>query len=259
MTIGIMNPIKQILVQIQNKIMFRIILFKRSDELGIIPLERFGTAYGGWWIPKVATHSSEKKLLVSAGLGFDTSFDEALLKRDWYVVGIDPLKECCDRAHTRFHIFDNFKILNCGLSVEDGHQIFYQPKNLRHDSWSAINVQSVKNAKTLNFPVVSLKTLSSMFVTEFNSAFRYLKMDIEGAELALFQNSIKDFENFNILGIEMDFLALIPFRQFLLRARRVSLARKILLELESNGWTLVHVENANFFWVNLSWFGHEKL
>lgn len=105
---------------------------------------------------------------------------------------------------------------------------------------------------TLKFPVISLKTLSSMFVTEFDSDIRYLKMDIEGAELALFQNSIEDFALFNILGIEMDFLALTPFRKIFLRVRRIRAARKILLELESKGWTLVHVENANFFWVRVS-------
>lgn len=80
MIAGIKNSIKHTLVQIQNKLMFRIVLFKLSDGIGIISLERFGTAYGGWWVPKVASHTSASKLLVSAGLGFDTSFDEPYLR-----------------------------------------------------------------------------------------------------------------------------------------------------------------------------------
>jgi FkbM family methyltransferase len=234
--------------------MFKFVLFKLDKHVGSIQIERFGTSYGGWWVPKFASELSVKKLLVSAGLGFDTSFDEALLARGWHAIGIDPLKESCDRANSRFQGFKKFEILNCGLSVSDGHEVFYQPKNLHHDSWSTINVQSVENPQTISFPVVSMNTLRSQFFSEFDYPIRFLKMDIEGAELALFQDAIQEFDAYNILGVELDFLALIPFRKILLRITRILLARKILSRLSSRGWTLIHVENANFFWIKLSDF-----
>jgi hypothetical protein len=73
-------------------------------------------------------------------------------------------------------------------------------------------------------------------------------MDIEGAELALLQESLKELKDFNFLAIELDFLALIPFRQISLRLRRVKDMRKILRKLKHSRWDLIHVENSNFFW-----------
>ena len=73
-------------------------------------------------------------------------------------------------------------------------------------------------------------------------------MDIEGAELALFQESMADFAGFDFLAVELDFLSPIPFLEFRLRVRRIRYMRKILRQLNGEGWKLVHVENSNFFW-----------
>ena len=240
--------VKHFLVWLQNKLMFQLVLYKNRGGLGSITLMRLGSAYGGWWVPVEAEKGFRTKALVSAGLGFDTSFDEAMLKRDWSVIGIDPLSECCAAATEYLGAFPNFQIMNVGLSVEDGFQTFYQPKNPIHDSWSTINAQSVVSPISKKFPVVSLKALISNQKALADAEYKYLKMDIEGAELALFQESIDAFMGFDFLAVEMDFLSLIPFRQFKLRVRRIQYMRRILRELNRKGWELVHVENSNFFW-----------
>ncbi len=240
--------VKHILVWLQNKLMFQLVLYKNRGGLGSISLVRIGSAYGGWWIPVEAEKRFSSKVIVSAGLGFDTSFDEVMLERGWSVFGIDPLSECCALAQKRINKFPRFHVLNVGLSVKDGYQTFFQPKNPIHESWSTINAQSVVNPISAKFPVVSLKGLIANNKIVDDAEYRYLKMDIEGAELALFQESMDSFIGFDFLAVEMDFLSLIPFRQFKLRIRRIQYMRKILCELKLEGWELVHVENSNFFW-----------
>jgi len=239
--------VKHILVWLQNKVMFQLVLYKNRGELGSSALMRFGSAYGGWWVPIEAEKGFEGRALVSAGLGFDTSFDEVMLERGWSVLGLDPLSECCTLAKKKLNRFSKFQVLNVGLSVADGHQTFFQPKNLIHDSWSTINAQAVVNPVSINFPVVSLKQLIATNKMLSDAEYRYLKMDIEGAELALFQESIDAFEGYDFLGVELDFLSLIPFRELRLRVRRIRYMRRILHDLKHNGWNLVHVENSNFF------------
>ena len=243
-----LNNTKHALVYLQNKLMFQLVLFKNKQRLRSVPLVRLGSAYGGWWVPIEAEKKIATKVLVSAGLGFDTSFDEAMLERGWSVLGIDPLSECCALAREKLIKYPQFQVLNVGLAVEDGYQTFYQPKNQSHDSWSTINAQAVVNPVTRDFPVVSLKGLIGDYRTLANSQYRYLKMDIEGAELALFQRSMADLAKFDFLAVELDFLALIPFWEFRLRVRRTNKMRRILLELNREGFDLVHVESSNFFW-----------
>ena len=230
--------------------MLQAVLFRNRKHLGSVNLERFGSGYGGWWVPVEIQTRLQNRTLVSAGLGFDTTFDEALLERGWSVIGIDPLEECCEVAIRNLGRFSKVQILNVGLSVKNGFQRFYQPKNPIHDSWSTINAQFVVDPLSKQFPVISLREIArnSAFV---DAEFRYLKLDIEGAELALFQESMDDFLDFDFLAVEIDFLSLIPFRKFGLRTRRSWYMRKILRELNHDGWVLVHVEKTNFFWGKL--------
>lgn len=241
------ESIKYRLVGLQNFLMFQAVLFLNRKHLGSIKLERYGSAYGGWWVSTEIPDRIQTKTLVSAGLGFDTSFDEALLQRGWSVIGIDPLEECCEFALKNLERFPKIQIMNVGLSVKDGYQSFYQPKNPIHDSWSTINAQFVVEPLSKRFPVVSLKKIATNAAV-VGADYSYLKMDIEGAELALFQESLGDFFDYDFLAVEIDFLSLIPFRKFRLRIRRSWYMRKILRELNRDGWVLVHVEKTNFFW-----------
>lgn len=247
-SIGIL--IKRRLVALQNWATFKLVLWRHNRYFGSLELSRFGSNYGGWWVPNEVEFTHVSKLLVSVGLGYDVTFDEALLERGWSVLGVDPLAECCDFASKYLNHFESFQLINAGLAVFDGHQKFFQPKDSSHDSWSTINVQMVSNPYFQIFPVVSFETILAIHKGTKDGSYKYLKMDIEGAELAILQDCTNRLIEFNFIAVEMDFLSLIPFREFNLRLQRIQIARRIIRDLEKLGLRLVHVENSNFFWKN---------
>jgi FkbM family methyltransferase len=171
-----------------------------------------------------------------------------MLGRGFTVIGLDPLIECCTRAEREFNALGDSKVLNLGISTFTGEQSFFQPKNPSHDSWSTINVQEVTSGEVLTFQVISLADLISRFPQIRSSVFTYLKMDIEGAELAILKNSFKEVAGFNFVGIEIDFLSLIPFLAYKKRVRGIFEARKILKGFKKSDFNLLHTENFNFFW-----------
>jgi FkbM family methyltransferase len=209
---------------------------------------RLGTSYGGWWVPRDINELPQPRVLVSAGLGFDTSFDEEMLRRKFFVVGLDPLQECCQRALTVLGPHSQLTIYKLGISTFSGYETFYQPKNPLHDSWSTINAQEVVNPTAQDFAVISLEELWSSNPQIKDARFRYLKMDIEGAELSILENSLPQVAKYDFVAIEMDFLSLVPFFEVKKRIVRTAQARVILAELEALGFDLIQVDNFNFFW-----------
>jgi hypothetical protein len=74
-------------------------------------------------------------------------------------------------------------------------------------------------------------------------------MDIEGAEVKVIPQLCDSAQKFGFLGIELDFLSLIPFLKLKQRVVSVFLARKFLRNLDSAGYKLVYEDNFNFFWM----------
>ena len=245
--------VAHLLVALQNRLTLAATLKSFKAELNAENLLRFGTRYGGWWVPKKALSINGTRVLVSAGLGHDTSFDAEMLKNNFFVIGLDPLIECCTRAELELPILGEIEVLNKGISTFTGEQRFFQPKNPSHDSWSTINVQAVENGQVESFQVISISDLAAKFPRVRNSAFSYLKMDIEGAELAILNDSFSDVEDFNFVGIEMDFLSLIPFLALKQRVKAVLDARRILQRFDKAQFALVNTENFNFFWEKRKW------
>jgi FkbM family methyltransferase len=236
------------LVAAQNK---TVVWFTTSGwrrELGSVAMLRLGTTYGGWWVPRELDLWPTPRVLVSAGLGFDVTFDQAMLERNFIVIGLDPLKECCEYATQELATYPQVKVLNLGVSTFSGKQTFYEPKISHHDSWSTINAQEVIDPISKEFEVISLGDLWSTKPLINSGGFKYLKMDIEGAELAILEKNLGEVVRFDFIAIEMDFLSLLPFLAVAKRINRVARARKILEQFEVEGFSLVHIENFNFFW-----------
>lgn len=239
------------LVAAQNHIVVRAVTHGKRDHLGSVPLRRLGTGYGGWWVHRDLDLLPKPRVLVSAGLGFDTSFDRAMLDLGFFVVGLDPLQECCNSAERELPASRQLKILNSGVSTFTGKEIFYEPRVSHHDSWSTINAQEVVDPISKEFDVISLGDLWDSLPQISQSNFRYLKMDIEGAELAILENSFSEVERFDFVAIEMDFLSLVPFLSITKRLNRIKRARLILESFEDCGFRLVLLENFNFFWLKM--------
>jgi FkbM family methyltransferase len=245
------QKIKHFLVAFQNFLTVQCVTLGYKKRRNSSDLVRLGSDYGGWWIPdSVLANTQISRIAISAGLGFDVSFDEQLLENGIAVIGLDPLPESVRYADSTLGHFSGFRSLEKGLWVESGHQSFFPPKNLKHDSWSITNVQDSSHSMSMSFEVISLQELFQQFPALQNSDYRILKMDIEGSELELIRNLLSFPYTFNLLAVEMDFLSLIPFLSFKRRYRMAIEARKLLKSLDSKGYTLRAIENFNFFWLH---------
>jgi FkbM family methyltransferase len=240
------------LVFIQNFVTLKLVLAGNSSQVGKVDLIRVGSAYGGWFVPKRSRDSTRSSVVVSAGLGYDTTFDLEMIRNGNYLIGLDPLLECCEIAKANLAPHGDFEVLNCGLASRTGTQNFYAPKVSGHDSYSTINVQEVANPVAVSFPVISLRDLFTRYRKLEGAEYKILKMDIEGAELEILTSSMAEVNRFDFLAVEMDALSLIPFFSISTRLKRIFIVRKIIAELKRSAqWRIVKTENFNFFWLKL--------
>jgi hypothetical protein len=210
---------------------------------------RLGSDYGGWWIPKdVLDDESKNRLLISAGLGFDVTFDQALLDAGFEVIGLDPLEDSIKYANHTLRVYPKFTSINMGLWTKTGIEKFFPPKNRSHDSWSINNIQNTAIIDYKEFNVISMDDLFSRFPQLKQGDFCAIKMDVEGSEIELIPALVDFRTRFDLLAIEMDFLSLIPFLSARKRIRMVLTARKLLHRLNGRGYKLVMNDNFNFIW-----------
>jgi FkbM family methyltransferase len=245
------NILKRHLVKIQNSFVVFCVEFGFLRKRKSGKFLRLGSSYGGWYVDSDLLDSGEEKILISAGLGHDVTFDVEMLKRGFTVIGLDPLESSFKYAQNILSEFDSqVTLINAGIWKESGRVRFYAPIVNGHDSWSIINVQQTGVELGDDFPVIDLHTLTSENSRFKNSRVRVLKLDIEGAEVEMF-NSICTFApRFNQLCIEMDFLSLIRFRHFGRRLQAIKRARRSLQLLKTHGYSLENIENFNFTWVS---------
>ena len=245
----IFAKIKHWLVAIQNIIVTKIVSFSYLKNVSL-DLTRLGTNYGGWFIPENILHAIDKKrVLVSGGLGHDVSFDKILLEKGFEIIGLDPLSECCDFARKELGDSNSVSIIEKGLWTNSGNIDFFPPKNKTHDSWSITNTQSALPQEATTFKVISLTDLIREYPSIGNSDFSMLKLDIEGAESEIMKKLFTSDYKFDFVGIEMDFLSLIPFLAIKRRLRAIINARQNMKIFQSAGYIFVLKENFNFFWI----------
>jgi len=245
----IFAKIKHWLVAIQNIIVTKIVSFSYLKNVSL-DLTRLGTNYGGWFIPENILHAIDKKrVLVSGGLGHDVSFDKILLEKGFEIIGLDPLSECCDFARKELGDSKSVSIIEKGLWTNSGNIDFFPPKNKTHDSWSITNTQSALPQEATTFKVISLTDLIREYPSIGNSDFSMLKLDIEGAESEIMKKLFTSDYKFDFVGIEMDFLSLIPFLAIKRRLRAIINARQSMKIFQSAGYIFVLKENFNFFWI----------
>ena len=248
--IRVIRGVVHLLVRIQNLFVISIVTFGFRRNLTSSKLVRLGTFYGGWWIPEeYLTTPKNDLVVVSAGLGYDISFDQAIVDSGHQVIGLDPLVQCVELANQAIKNPELFKTINAGLWVEDGNQTFFAPRVPGSDAWSATNSQNTNADDVVEFSVVSMKTLFLQYPQIKQSKYSYLKMDIEGAEGPVLESLDFNSLPFTLIGVEMDFLSLISLKALLTRVRMIRRARLIMMNLESSGYEFIYNENFNFFWI----------
>ena len=237
-------------MKIQNFLVIKLVTVGFKTQKHAEPLIRLGSGYGGWWIQKkVLEDKSKSRILISAGLGFDVTFDEELLAAGFEVIGLDPLEESVLYANRKLKEYSKFTGINLGLWKNSGRIAFFPPKNKSHDSWSAVNLQGAGTMEFKEFDVISIVDLFEKLPQLDSSEYCAIKMDIEGSEIEIIQSVTHFRKKFDLLAIEMDFLSLIPFLSVSKRISMIFKARKLLKHLDQRNYRLVINDHFNFIWV----------
>ncbi len=243
----ILSQIARLLVSLQNFITRFLVTGEVSARMDTDNYVRLGTEYGGWWIARSDLAQMDRgKVLISAGIGFDVSFDLKLADEDFELVCIDPLTESIDFARTALSSVKTVEFYNVGLADSSGKRTFYPPRNESHDSWSLIDIQNGDISNLQEFETIGLSEL--LFNIKKSNKFIYLKMDIEGAEKEVLESLIKKNIEVDFLGVEMDYISLIPFFAISTRIREVIYTRALLKRMGRQGYHFIGNDGFNFFW-----------
>ena len=242
--------VKTFCVRIQNLATLQCILFglKKSSP---VKLERLGSSYGGWYVPtEFSKINNFEKFLISVGIGHDVTFDIELQNRGFMVIAMDPLEECCNFARSSDLDQAKTKIIKAGLWLNSSETRFYPPKQKNHDSWSITNSQYTSKAESKFFPTLTLEEVFKEIGDKKSQQVIMLKMDIEGAERFLFKEIESNLNRLDFIGIELDYIHLLPFLKFIERIKLILEARKTITILRKRGLFLIFNDDFNFFWIN---------
>ena len=190
-------------------------------------MERFGTIYGGWMIPKDIDLDTNS-IIYSGGVGEDVSFDLAIHERyRCNVVLIDPTKrsirhwkeiqkyykdkesfkkfngsiedDYLPRINALTPDFSKFTYVPQAIGIKKGVQKFFKPKNRRYVSHSLIRAMA-----SGQFDLVPVNTLDRIMNANGHTHIDILKLDIEGSEVAVL-NDMLDKEIYpRYLCVEFD-------------------------------------------------------
>lgn len=198
--------------------------------------KKWGTEYGGWYVPD--NYLTENSICYCVGAGEDISFDMALRDNfDCNVITIDPTPRAIkhfnniqnEYSKTNQNNPDKWSFLPYGLWIKNNVQKFYVPKNNAHVSHSIVNLQ-----KTNEFFEAKCKTLKTIMEELKHSNIDLLKMDIEGAEHEVIKQIFKDKIYPKILLIEFD------------QPCEIKKMNKTIDLIIKNGYDYCHLDGWNF-------------
>lgn len=188
-------------------------------------LERLGTDYGGWWVPREVLVPGA--VAYCAGAGEDISFDVALADRGLLVRTFDPTPRAAD--YVRRLAPKNVSFYPIGWWDESTTLRFYAPRNPSHVSHSALNLQGTE--QFFEAPVEPVRKLMEELGDQ---RVEIIKMDIEGAETRVIPSLLQDGPLPMVLCVEFDQPQ--PLRQLL----------GLVRGLRAAGYTLRLIEKWNY-------------
>ena len=251
--------LKNTCVYFQNLFTLKLITMGRRDKT-TLDLQRLGSTYGGWYVPtEFSNFENNKNVLISAGIGHDVSFDIEMQKKGFNIVLLDPLQECCKFAENSQLDQSKIKIINAGLWLKTGKEMFHPPKHPNHVSWSITNRKASPKELGKLFNVVSLEDVIKEIKIDKEEKIIMLKIDIEGAERYLFQAITLNSSFFDYVAIELDYLNCLPFHKFIKRVMLITETRKNIKNLNLKGLKFVCNDSFNFYWVNSRFFDKVKI
>jgi len=202
-------------------------------------LVRLGSSYGGWWVPRSVLGS--RAVAISVGVGEDTTFDEELLRHGCEVWAFDPTPRAAahvDRACAAGLLGSRFHFFRVGVWHEDNCLRFYAPADPTHVSHSLVNIQ-----RTSTWFEADVWSLTRAVAQTGRPTPDVLKMDIEGAEVAVVRHMLAGAVRPAALCLELD--APLP------ASRNLSLIR----ELRRANYRLAHLEGWNVLFLHKATYG----
>ena len=175
-------------------------------------MERLGTNYGGWYVPK-NMELNENSIIYSGGVGEDISFDikiqekykcniflidpteKALIHfnevQEYYKNGKQFLgniqKDYIQSIQNNKPDFSKFYYFNIGLWNCHDKLKFYKQNNKNYVSQSLI-----ENMFTQEYDEVNVTTIKALMEEKKHKTIDLLKLDIEGAEIEVIQQMLDD-------------------------------------------------------------------
>ena len=224
-------------------------------------MRRFGTQYGGWNLPTKA-NLGPKSIVYSAGVGEDISFD--VLLQEAYgcqIILIDPTERAkrhyeevaafyaTGQARLSGDIqrdylktigqakpdFSKFTYVSKGLWQCKDRLKFFKPVNPQYVSHTLI-----KNMYSDEYTIVDVDSLKNIMKELGHTSIDLLKLDIEGSELAVIDQMLRDKIYPRYLCVEFDLK--------LKGADTENLTENVIYLLEKEGYTMLenHVWNCIF-------------
>jgi FkbM family methyltransferase len=196
-------------------------------------LVRLGSPYGGWWVPtSVLTPGA---VAYCAGAGDDVTFDLALLEHGVRVTTFDPTPRSVAYVNSLGIEDARFRFVPVGWWNDDAEIDVYAPRNPAHVSYSALDLQAT--GQSITVPVRRVTTLARKLG---DTTLDLIKMDIEGAEMAVIPDILSNGPLPRVLCVEFDQVR--PLRDVISLIRLVK--RAGLLPARSEGRNVTFVRAA---------------
>lgn len=189
---------------------------------------RFGTFYGGWWIPEV---DPGRGVAICVGAGTDVSFDLELQRLGYTVYTVDPTPAAVE--HVTVHA-PSLTLIPVGVWSESGELEFARDVQW-NESWMIGTTAPAGTAvdQVERFRVSSVKDLVA---SVGDPEVAVLKLDIEGAEHAVLQAMMADRVRPHCLCVEFD-------------DHTIRKVRRSTRLLQRHGYDLWHIEGLNYIFV----------
>lgn len=221
-------------------------------------MEKLGTDYGGWLIPKNIS-LNEHSIVYLGGAGQDISFDLKLQdKYNCWIVIIDPTKKAIKHYEEvkLFYKDNNFKftgniqkdyIQNIkNLNINFNKIIFldmglYNKKDLlkfyKQDNPNYVSQSLENNMFGINYDIVKVDTIKNIMNELNHNNIDLLKLDIEGSECDVLDKMLDDNILPKYLCIEFDLL--LKNKDFNKKTEKIG------KRLESFGYKILKNDNFN--------------
>lgn len=164
-------------------------------------LVKLGSEEAGWIVPLAMV--SPDSVCYCAGVGEDTSFEEALIERvGCHVFTFDPTPRALAHVKKRYAesaIYAKVHHFCVGLWSDDGPQRFSAPVDPAHVSHSIVNLQQTREG--FDAPCLRLSSIQRLLG---HQQIDLLKMDIEGAEAEVLRTVHEDAIRPRIVCVEFD-------------------------------------------------------